>query len=57
MHSPSLTPASLRGGRALAALLAMMITSKRTHMDYFVRRTRTKRMQLPAEMPRAFLPP
>ncbi|WP_320782061.1 SpoIIE family protein phosphatase [Streptomyces sp. CRN 30] len=57
VHAPSLTPASLRRGRALAALLAMMITSKRAYKDSFVRRTRTERMRLPAEMLRAFLPP
>jgi serine phosphatase RsbU (regulator of sigma subunit) len=55
--SPSLTPAVLRRGRALATLLAMMITSKRAYKDSFVRRTRTEPMQLPAEMLRAFLPP
>ncbi|WP_373299496.1 PP2C family protein-serine/threonine phosphatase [Streptomyces poonensis] len=57
VHAPSLTPVSLRRGRALAALLAMMITSKRAYKDSFVRLTRTERMQLPAEMLRAFLPP
>ncbi|MFI8890344.1 PP2C family protein-serine/threonine phosphatase [Streptomyces paradoxus] len=55
--SPSLTPAVLRRGRALATLLAMMITSKRAYKDSFVRRTRTEPMRLPAEMLRAFLPP
>ncbi|WP_443059739.1 PP2C family protein-serine/threonine phosphatase [Streptomyces sp. NBC_00443] len=57
VHSPALTPASLRRSRTLAALLAMMITSKRAYKDSFVRRTRTEPMQLPAEMLRAFLPP
>ncbi|WP_053762587.1 PP2C family protein-serine/threonine phosphatase [Streptomyces sp. AS58] len=57
VHSPALTPASLRRGRTLAALLAMMITSRRAYQDSFVRLTRTERMQLPAEMLRAFLPP
>lgn len=57
VHAPSLTPVSLRRGRALAALLAMMITSKRAYKDSFVRRTRTEPMRLPAEMLRAFLPP
>nr|WP_202511310.1 PP2C family protein-serine/threonine phosphatase [Streptomyces sp. SID5643] len=55
--SPSLTPGVLRRGRALATLLAMMITSKRAYKDSFVRRTRTEPMRLPAEMLRAFLPP
>ena len=53
VHSAALTPASLRRSRALAALLAMMITSKRAYKDSFVRRTRTEPMQLPAEMLRA----
>ncbi|MDO0938532.1 SpoIIE family protein phosphatase [Streptomyces sp. DG2A-72] len=57
VHCPSLTPLSLRRSRTLAALLAMMITSKRAYKDSFVRRTRTEPMQLPAEMLRAFLPP
>ncbi|MEU9522321.1 PP2C family protein-serine/threonine phosphatase [Streptomyces sp. NPDC048224] len=53
----ALTASSLTRGRALASLLAMMITSKRAYEDSFVRRTRTERMQLPAEMLRALLPP
>ncbi|MGW7268841.1 PP2C family protein-serine/threonine phosphatase [Streptomyces sp. NPDC054842] len=57
VHCPSLDPLSLRRGRTLATLLAMMITSKRAYKDSFVRRTRTEPMQLPAEMLRAFLPP
>jgi hypothetical protein len=57
VHAPSLTPAVLRHGMALAALLAMMITSTRAYQDSFVRRTRTNPMALPAEMLRAFLPP
>jgi hypothetical protein len=57
VHCPSLDPPSLRRGRTLATLLAMMITSKRAYKDSFVRRTRTEPMQLPAEMLRAFLPP
>ncbi|MEU6181448.1 PP2C family protein-serine/threonine phosphatase [Streptomyces coeruleorubidus] len=57
VHAPSLTPAVLRRGRALATLLAMMITSTRAYQDSFVRRTRTSPMRLPAEMLRAFLPP
>ncbi|MER7726912.1 PP2C family protein-serine/threonine phosphatase [Streptomyces sp. NPDC096323] len=54
---PALDPVLLRRARALAALLAMMITSKRAYKESFVRRTRTEPMQLPAEMLRAFLPP
>ncbi len=57
VHETALTSASLTRGRALASLLAMMIASKRAYEDSFVRRTRTERMQLPAEMLRAFLPP
>ncbi|MBU6534752.1 PP2C family protein-serine/threonine phosphatase [Streptomyces sp. NPDC057245] len=57
VNETSLTAASLARGRALASLIAMMITSKRAYEDSFVRRTRTERMQLPAEMLRAFLPP
>ncbi|MFD5074620.1 PP2C family protein-serine/threonine phosphatase [Streptomyces sp. NPDC058371] len=57
VRSPALDPASLRRARTLAALLAMMITSKRAYKDSFVRRMRTEPMQLPAEMLRAFLPP
>jgi serine phosphatase RsbU (regulator of sigma subunit) len=57
VHAPSLTRAVLRRGRALATLLAMMITSTRAYQDTFVRRTRTSPMRLPAEMLRAFLPP
>ncbi|MCS0604856.1 SpoIIE family protein phosphatase [Streptomyces sp. LP11] len=57
VHTYALTPLSLRQGRAFAALLAMMITSKRASKDSFVRRTRTAAMSLPAEMLRAFLPP
>ncbi|MFH8343964.1 PP2C family protein-serine/threonine phosphatase [Streptomyces sp. NPDC018045] len=47
----------LRRCRALAALLAPIITSKRAYSDTFVRQARTQPMQLPAEMVRAFLPP
>ena len=57
VHAPALTPAVLRSGRALATLIAMMITSSRAYEDSFVRHTRMHRMRLPAEMLRAFLPP
>ncbi|MEU7424798.1 PP2C family protein-serine/threonine phosphatase [Streptomyces sp. NPDC040750] len=57
VHAAELTPVSLRQGRALAALLAMMITTKRAYKDSFVRRTRSEAMSLPTEMLRAFLPP
>ncbi|WP_405445349.1 serine/threonine-protein phosphatase [Streptomyces achromogenes] len=57
VHTHTLTAESLRQGRAMAALLAMMSTSKRAYKETFVRRTRTRAMHLPAEMLRAFLPP
>ncbi|CAL9605271.1 hypothetical protein SUDANB6_05535 [Streptomyces sp. enrichment culture] len=57
VHEEALTSASLCRGRALASLLAMMITSKRASEDSFVQRTRTAKMRLPSEMLRAFLPP
>ncbi|MEV1021078.1 PP2C family protein-serine/threonine phosphatase [Streptomyces sp. NPDC050264] len=55
--APVLDPVALRRGRTLAALCAMMITSKRAYKDSFVRRSRTDSMTLPAEMLRAYLPP
>ncbi|WP_055566116.1 PP2C family protein-serine/threonine phosphatase [Streptomyces atriruber] len=57
VHAPFLDPGLLRRARALAALLAMMITSKRAYKDNVVQRTRSEPMRLPAEMLRAFLPP
>ncbi|MBB5931000.1 serine phosphatase RsbU (regulator of sigma subunit) [Streptomyces echinatus] len=57
VHARTLTSESLRQGRALAALLAMLVSSQRAYKDSFVRRTRTAQMHLPAEMLRAFLPP
>ncbi|MFF8093280.1 PP2C family protein-serine/threonine phosphatase [Streptomyces sp. NPDC016675] len=57
VHASALTSATLVRGRALASLLAMMITSKRAFEDSFVRHTRTEPMHLPSEMLRAFLPP
>ncbi|GHH00999.1 PP2C family protein-serine/threonine phosphatase [Streptomyces rubradiris] len=57
VHTRTLSAESLRQGRAMAALLAMMTSSKRAYKETFVRRTRTRAMHLPAEMLRAFLPP
>ncbi|MET9494783.1 PP2C family protein-serine/threonine phosphatase [Streptomyces sp. NPDC006552] len=57
VRSPALDPLSLRRGRTLAHLCAMMVTSKRAYKDTYVRRARTRTMQLPAEMLRAYLPP
>ncbi|MFG3281377.1 PP2C family protein-serine/threonine phosphatase [Streptomyces sp. NPDC048111] len=47
----------LRRCRMLTDIVAMAITSKRAYSDSFARRARVERMQLPAEMLRAFLPP
>ncbi|MFI5664756.1 PP2C family protein-serine/threonine phosphatase [Streptomyces sp. NPDC051684] len=57
VHAPALDPLSLRRGRTLAHLCAMMVTSKRAFKDTYVRRARTEPMRLPAEMLRAYLPP
>ncbi|MGW3628448.1 PP2C family protein-serine/threonine phosphatase, partial [Streptomyces sp. NPDC000880] len=43
--------------RTIASLLSLIITSKRTYSDTFAQRMRTRPMQLPTEMLRAFLPP
>lgn len=48
---------TLRRCQALAALLALVITSKRAYSDTYVRRTRARPVQLRTEMLRAFLPP
>lgn len=57
VYSSALTAATLTRSRALASLLAMMITSRRAFEDSFTRHTRTQPMQLASEMLRAFLPP
>ncbi|WP_328635008.1 PP2C family protein-serine/threonine phosphatase [Streptomyces sp. NBC_00356] len=57
VHAPALDPLSLRRGRTLAQLCAMMVTSKRAYKDTCVRSARTEPMRLPAEMLRAYLPP
>ncbi|WP_217142775.1 PP2C family protein-serine/threonine phosphatase [Streptomyces sp. AC627_RSS907] len=57
VHASALTAATLTRSRALASLLAMMISSKRAFEDSLVRHTRTEQMRLPSEMLRAFLPP
>ncbi|WP_323182073.1 hypothetical protein [Streptomyces sp. NBC_00120] len=57
VQAPALDALSLRRGRTLASLFAMMITSKRAYKDSYVRQTRTEPMRLAAEMLRAFLPP
>ncbi|MGO4422640.1 PP2C family protein-serine/threonine phosphatase, partial [Streptomyces sp. MCAF7] len=43
--------------RALASILTLIVTSKRTYIDTIAQRTRTQPMQLHTEMLRAFLPP
>lgn len=48
---------TLRRCQTLASLLALVITSKRAYSDTYVRRTRTRNVQLRTEMLRAFLPP
>ncbi|MEU0785507.1 SpoIIE family protein phosphatase [Streptomyces sp. NPDC006173] len=57
VHSGSLDAATLRRSRSMAALLAMLVTSKRAYKETFVQRTRTEPMHLPAELLRAYLPP
>lgn len=52
-----LDAARMRRGRLLSGVLAMLITSKRTHSDLLSRLARTRPMELPTEMLRAFLPP
>ena len=49
--------ARLRRCRMVTQVVAMAITSKRAYSDSFARKARAERMQLPAEMLRAFLPP
>ncbi|HJE57760.1 MAG TPA: serine/threonine-protein phosphatase [Nocardiopsis listeri] len=48
---------TLRRCQTLAALLALVITSKRAYSDTYVRRTRARPVRLRTEMLRAFLPP
>ncbi|WP_432167663.1 PP2C family protein-serine/threonine phosphatase [Streptomyces sp. bgisy031] len=57
VRAPAFDALSLRRGKTLASLFAMMITSKRAYKDTYVRHTLTEPMQLAAEMLRAFLPP
>ncbi|MFJ6697972.1 PP2C family protein-serine/threonine phosphatase [Streptomyces sp. NPDC091272] len=57
VRAPRMDEDALRRAGALAALCAMMITSKRAYKDTFVRRARTEDMTLAAEMLRAYLPP
>ncbi|CAM5287002.1 PP2C family protein-serine/threonine phosphatase [Streptomyces xanthochromogenes] len=57
VRSRSVDAVRLRRCRMLAGVVAMAITSKRAYSDSFARRARAERMQLPAEMLRAFLPP
>ncbi|MFC8448707.1 PP2C family protein-serine/threonine phosphatase [Kitasatospora sp. NPDC057223] len=57
VRTDTLSAAALRHCRLLAAMLAMVITSKRDTSDSYARGTRAQEMSLPAEMLRAFLPP
>ncbi|MFD3525105.1 PP2C family protein-serine/threonine phosphatase [Streptomyces sp. NPDC058653] len=57
VHAPAIDPVRLRRCRMLASVLSMAITSKRAYSDSLAQHARTERMQLPAEMLRAFLPP
>ncbi|MEU3232103.1 PP2C family protein-serine/threonine phosphatase [Nocardiopsis alba] len=57
IRTPSLDEPTLRRCQTLAALLALVITSKRAYSDTYVRRTRARSVRLRTEMLRAFLPP
>ncbi|WP_033825003.1 PP2C family protein-serine/threonine phosphatase [Kitasatospora sp. MBT63] len=57
VRAARLDAAGVRRCRLLAAVLAMVITSKRDASDSYARGTRAATMSLPAEMLRAFLPP
>lgn len=57
VRTRSVDAVRLRRCRMLTGIVAMAITSKRAYSDSFARRARVERMQLPAEMLRAFLPP
>ncbi|MFD6097091.1 PP2C family protein-serine/threonine phosphatase [Nocardiopsis flavescens] len=55
--APLLDEPTLRRCQTLAALLALVITSKRAYSDTYVRHTRARPVHLRTEMLRAFLPP
>ncbi|WP_086707717.1 PP2C family protein-serine/threonine phosphatase [Streptomyces antimycoticus] len=57
LRMESLDGLRLWRSRALALILGLVITFKRTDIDTFAQRTRTRPMQLSTEMVRAFLPP
>ncbi|WP_431871231.1 PP2C family protein-serine/threonine phosphatase [Nocardiopsis eucommiae] len=57
IRTPAIDEPRLRRCQTLAALLALVITSKRAYSDTYVRRTRARDVQLRTEMLRAFLPP
>ncbi|MFJ9523165.1 PP2C family protein-serine/threonine phosphatase [Kitasatospora sp. NPDC101801] len=56
VHAQALDREALRRCRLIAAVVAMVITSKRDSSDSYARGTRADTMSLPAEMLRAFLP-
>ncbi|MGW5877034.1 PP2C family protein-serine/threonine phosphatase [Nocardiopsis terrae] len=57
IRTPRIDEPILRRCHTLASLLALVVTSKRAYSDTYVRRTRTRDVQLRTEMLRAFLPP
>ncbi|MFE6746482.1 PP2C family protein-serine/threonine phosphatase [Kitasatospora purpeofusca] len=57
LRTRSLDRVAVRRCRLVAALLAMVITSKRDTSDSYAHGTRADTMSLPSEMLRAFLPP
>lgn len=57
LNMDTLDGLKLRRCRTMALILALIITSKRTYSDTIAQRMRTRPMELPTEMVRAFLPP
>ncbi|WSA81808.1 hypothetical protein OG930_43780 [Streptomyces sp. NBC_01799] len=57
LNMDTLDGLKLRRCRTMALILALIITSKRTYSDTVAQRMRTRPMELPTEMVRAFLPP
>lgn len=57
LNMDTLDGLKLRRCRTMALILALIITSKRTYGDTIAQRMRTRPMELPTEMVRAFLPP
>lgn len=57
LNMDTLDGLKLRRCRTMALILALIITSKRSYSDTIAQRMRTRPMELPTEMVRAFLPP